>query len=218
MKYDLETVKDLPVFLINMRLRPDRLLEVRRNIKTMEWRGPIIRVEASTIDIRTPEFAAFKDMIVKGDDHVKKKVKITDRTYAGLIGCSLSHIHVMELAQEFNLDAFMVMEDDAISSPLWGKVDNWPGDPELVIFGRQNYNYRARKHTIGWWRNPETAWGTHAYAVLTPGVRDALLAEWRKMAESIDKCWVNVFGEHETVVHEPALIYQSGSRSNISDQ
>lgn len=207
---------ELPVFYINLDSREDRKQEIESELSRVGWKGPITRVPGVTLNINSDEFKQYRLERIKGI-HPPEKYRHPKyhSWYAALIGCTLSHIKVIELARARGVQSYVVLEDDATFTPHFDAAPDWVGmDPELIILGQNGIKNQKHKKLRGWVPAFEM-WGTQAYAVLTQNAMNLLHETWSRMDCTTDVGWWPLFEPLSAITFMPGLIQPSGSVSSI---
>lgn len=207
---------DLPLFYINLDTREDRRADIEKEISRVGWKGPVTRVPGTVLNINSDEFKQYRLERIKGI-HPPEKYRHPKyhSWYAALIGCTLSHIKIIELARAQGLQSYVVLEDDATFSPHFHTAPGWGTlKPELILLGQNGIKNPRNKQLKGWVPAFEL-WGTHAYAVLTQNAMDLLHEKWSKMDFTTDVGWWELFEPLRAITYMPGLIQPSGSVSSI---
>lgn len=217
MRFD--DLRDLPIFLINLDHRTDRLHQATQTINDIGWRGPTIRVPGVVIERKSPEFLSGKIRLQTGPNKSFHKPTLPDKIFHGTLACTKAHLSIADRAAESGIIQYVVFEDDVIMSPEFSKLPDILIDaPDILVLGEQYHN-RYKPLESGWEIiNPAKApvWGTHAYIVLTNAGRSYLQTFWRAVHTAADAVWNVPEPTITMLLHRPALLYQRNSPSDIS--
>lgn len=141
-----------------------------------------------------------------------------DRYFKGCIGCLISHLEVLKLAQKNNYKSILILEDDvAFSDDFEQKIknllDNFPKEWDmfylsgsLVREGKKfdYYSELISSHT------------THSYAVNSSAYKVLIkLLEINMFNKPVDSCYVSIQESIKSFIAMPFLTYQESGYSDI---
>lgn len=192
------------VWVINLKRRPDRLAGFWKAFDKSNW------------PFRKPKvFQA-----IEGD---KVGVPKFWQTGGGSYGCLRSHLAILERAIMDDVESLLILEDDAIFEPTFGKdvaefLAKVPTDWQCLMLGGQHVNSTALPVIPGVVR----AGGgggiqrTHCYALRGLEIMRALYATWANAAVHCDWVMGPCTAKFNTYAPDPFLVGQANGRSDIS--
>ena len=139
----------------------------------------------------------------------------------GAIGCSLSHIAILELAIQQNWTNVLIIEDDAV----WNDFDNGYKiledliqKPYDVILLGATFVKKRSKNLISAQCSHSYLVNKHYYATLLQNFKEGLQLlqeKTRKDKYSLDQYWKKLMPMHNWFVVEPCLMIQSPNYSDV---
>jgi len=192
------------VWVINLKRREDRLTKFWDGIANAAWpfRQPTV-------------FNA-----IEGDKVGVPRFWITG---GGSYGCMRSHLAILERAIQDDVDSILVLEDDAIFTPSFGRnvaefLAAVPKDWQCLMIGGQHVNSTPFPVLPGVVR--AGAGGgiqrTHCYALRGQKVMRALYQTWADAAVHCDWVMGPCMAKFNTYAPDPFLVGQSEGNSDIS--
>jgi GR25 family glycosyltransferase involved in LPS biosynthesis len=141
-----------------------------------------------------------------------------DRYFKGQVGCLISHLEILKLAQKNNYNSILVLEDDvAFSDDFEQKVknlyENFPKEWDMfylsgsLVKEGEKFNYYSElisTHT------------THSYAVNSSAYKILIkLLETNMFIKPVDSCYVSIQESIKSFIAMPFLAYQESGFSDI---
>ena len=177
------------------------------------------------LDHRTDKWMECKDEFRKHSLYVDRWSAIdgNDEKYKGplkkgVIGCALSHLAIIEVADLIKWASILIFEDDvAFDDQLNDKFNEWikevPEDWDMLYFGG-NHNVKAITNKISdhVFRATDTQ-TTHAYAVRHT-VYDRIIQRLQNIDKDVDVIYMDIQKECKAYCFTPRLAWQ---RAGISD-
>ena len=147
----------------------------------------------------------------------------------GRIGCAMSHLNVLRLAQQHHIERILILEDDVSFSDefiptLSRLITNIPADWDMIFLGA---NHMIKPTLIG---NGITklnrAFTTHAYIVNSHMIDKLIqlinrsINEWIKSCKNtpktaLDVIYADLMSTHKVYGFQKTLVTQTPSISNI---
>jgi hypothetical protein len=189
----------IPIFVINLKKRPDRLEAFRQRQKELGW--GLSEVE-----------------IVEGIDGSLLDLPKGFKSGNGAYGCLLSHCKVLEMAIVRKLDSFLVLEDDVIWKPvlvdsLAKFMKDVPSWDALMLGGQHRKAYIDVSPGIA---KVIAANRTHAVAIKA-GSFLPLLEVWKNANQHIDIAFFQWQRSHNVFAPVPFLFGQCKGTSDIGE-
>ncbi len=188
------------VVLINLKRRKDRLEYSLGELKRINW------------PFNTPE-------LVEGIDGQLEKLPIGFTGGLGALGCSLSHIKILEKAIQDNVENLLILEDDIVFEDDFAKraesfLSDLPDDWDALMFGGNHFVLpQVLRENIC--RCNFTGL-THAYAIRRRIMAD-LLEKVKTLSTHTDLTFAQEQTRYKVYAPNPFIVTQNKSlKSDIS--
>jgi GR25 family glycosyltransferase involved in LPS biosynthesis len=189
-------------FCINLKRRPERRVQAVEQFKT------------AGIDVT----------FIDGLDARALQLKHSGNLHAGMMGCYLTHLTLLQHCLLNNYSRVIIFEDDAsfiIGSNALLRLampvipDNW----QFAYLGYCVYHTHLQfnKQVNDFWCIPGACWGTQAYMINGRETMEKIYSELQTMKDQID-LQMNAYLRHSTIKFygiTPSCVKQRGGRSDV---
>jgi len=136
----------------------------------------------------------------------------------GAVGCSLSHLHIMKMAKQLNLDNYLVLEDDVqfidnFNEMLDIIMKQLPDDWDMLYLGGQHIHGRNIERITDNVYKCEYTLTTHSFAVKNT-VYDLFID---KLIDITKPCDVHFAEEHKNINAYVCIPHLTWQRKGFSD-
>jgi GR25 family glycosyltransferase involved in LPS biosynthesis len=141
-----------------------------------------------------------------------------DRYFKGQVGCLISHLETLKLAQKNNYSSILILEDDvAFSEDFEEKLENlsknFPKDWDMFYLSGSLVKEGNKFNYYSELINTHT---THSYAVNSSAYKVLIkLLETNIFIKPVDSCYVSIQESIKSFIAMPFLAYQEGGYSDI---
>ncbi len=191
------------VYCINLERRTDRLAEVTAEFKKHNIRAEFITgVDGKLLDI--PHMISLDQQVVSRGD----------------IGCTMSHLKVVELAKLRKHKNYFVFEDDAeldedFNTLFYRHMSYVPDDWDMIYMGG---NHNGDLIPVNQYVSKMTrTFTTHAFAAKET-IYDAMIEVLGRKNDKVDICIASLHSRFNCYVFRPHIAFQRSSYSDILEK
>lgn len=141
-----------------------------------------------------------------------------DRYFKGQVGCLMSHLEILKLAEKNNYSSILILEDDVVFSDdfqqkIENLIDKFPEVWDMFYLSGSMVNEGKKYKYFSELISTHT---THSYAVNKSAYRILIkLLEKNMFIKPVDSCYVTIQNSLKSFIAMPFLTYQASGFSDI---